>query len=246
LFYYMLNAWKDAGKLNGNQYIVKTIVTTELLVEMAKKFGVEYYDVLTGFKFIAEILGQNEGKKDFIIGGEESYGYLAGDFIRDKDAVMSGALIAEMLAWAKSKNTSALDLLAKIYVEYGFYYEGLVNVEKHGMQGASEIKQIMTDFRKNPPKKMDGFEIVKIKDYEVQKEFDLIAKTEKPINLPKSDVLQFVAADGTQISVRPSGTEPKIKFYFGVKLPMQQTTEFNAKIDEAKAKIKRIANELSL
>ena len=217
LTYYLLTKWKENGKLDGKQYIVKTIVTTELLKAMADKFNVKYYDVLTGFKYIAEIIRENEGKTTFIGGGEESYGYLAGEFVRDKDAVIACSLIAEAAAWAAGKGKTMYQLLTDIYLQYGYYQEALVNVVKEGKSGAEEIQKMMDDYRNDPPMVINGSSVVMIKDYLTKKCSNLEDGTETPIDLPKSNVLQFFLEDGTKISIRPSGTEPKIKFYFGVK-----------------------------
>ena len=217
LTYYLLTKWKENGKLDGKQYIVKTIVTTELLKAMAERFGVKYYDVLTGFKYIAEIIRENEGKTTFIGGGEESYGYLAGEFVRDKDAVIACSLIAEAAAWAAGKGKTMYQLLTDIYLQYGYYQEALVNVVKEGKSGAEEIQKMMDDYRNDPPAIINGSNVVMIKDYLTQKASNLENGTETAIDLPKSNVLQFFLEDGSKISVRPSGTEPKIKFYFGVK-----------------------------
>lgn len=246
LSYYMLTQWKAKGKLTGKEYTVKTIVTTELLASMAQSFNVEYFDVLTGFKFIADIIKKNEGKKTFIVGGEESYGYLAGDFVRDKDAIMACALIAEAAAWAKDNGKSLYELLIEIYTQYGLYAQGLVSLTKKGKAGADEIKQMMVDFRSNPPKQLDGSDILVIKDYQKQLEFDVKAQSQKGIELPKSDVLQFFTADGSKITVRPSGTEPKIKFYFEVKAPLCCAGKYDATQAELDAKIERIKKELGI
>jgi phosphoglucomutase len=184
---------------------------------MAERFGVKYYDVLTGFKYIAEIIRENEGKTTFIGGGEESYGYLAGEFVRDKDAVIACSLIAEAAAWAAGKGKTMYQLLTDIYLQYGYYQEALVNVVKEGKSGAEEIQKMMDDYRNDPPAIINGSNVVMIKDYLTQKASNLENGTETAIDLPKSNVLQFFLEDGSKISVRPSGTEPKIKFYFGVK-----------------------------
>ena len=246
LIFYLLTKWKENGKLKGNEYLVKTIVTTELIADMAKVFNVPCYDVLTGFKYIAEVIKENEGKAKFIGGGEESYGYLAGEFVRDKDAVMSCALIAEAAAWAKSRNKTMYELLLDIYLKYGFYKESLLSVTKKGKEGAEEIQKMMAEFRQSPPQKINGSEVITILDYEFRKEYDVSKRTEKAINLPKSNVLQFLTKDGSKISVRPSGTEPKIKFYFGVKESLASVNDFekvNLALDQ---KIKNIISDLKL
>ncbi|MDC0584501.1 phospho-sugar mutase [Bacteroidales bacterium] len=246
LLYYLLNKWKENGKLVGKEYIVKTIVTTELLADMAKSFEVENFDVLTGFKYIADKIKANEGVKKFIGGGEESYGYLAGEFVRDKDAVMSCALIAEATAWAKDQGLTLFDLLKKIYLDYGFYKESLISVVRKGKSGAEEIAQMMSEFRSNPPKSLNGSEVVMIKDYQSQESLDIVSKEKSAIDLPKSNVLQFFTADGSKVSVRPSGTEPKIKFYFSVKGDIDKAENFD-KVDAVLgAKIDAIIEELKL
>ena len=242
LFHYLLSQWKKNNKLKGKEYIVKTIVTSELLVEMAKKYEVEYYDVLTGFKFIADIIKQNEEDKTFICGGEESYGYLAGDFVRDKDAVMSCALIAEAAAYAKANNRTLYEELIQIYKEYGLYYEDLVSLVKKGKEGNEQIQQIMNNFRENTPQKIANSEIISIKDYLLSFEKNIATGEKTAIHLPKSNVLQFFLKDGSKISVRPSGTEPKIKFYISVRKDIDG--EIEANIQQLKEKIEAIKNDL--
>jgi len=217
LIYYIIKSRFEKGLLKGNEYIVKTIVTTELLSDIASKYNVECFNTLTGFKYIAEIIKHNEGKKLFIGGGEESYGYLTGEFVRDKDAVMSSALIAETAAWAKENGKSFYEMLIDIYTEFGYYKEELINVVKQGQKGADEIKEMMKNFRENPPKQIAGLKVIEIKDYSLQRCENFVNGTIEPILLPKSDVIQFFTEDGSKITVRPSGTEPKIKFYIGVK-----------------------------
>lgn len=206
LTYYLLRRWKDLGKLNENTYMVKTIVTTELLAVMAERFGVKMYNVLTGFKYIAQVIREREGKGTFIGGGEESYGYNAGEFVRDKDAVVASCLVAECAAWAADSGKTLYALLQDIYKEFGYYKEALVSVTKQGKSGLEEIQNIMKRYRETPPSEVAGSKVVKIIDYNKPEE----------TGLPKSNVLQFYGEDGTVVSIRPSGTEPKIKFYFGV------------------------------
>lgn len=206
LTYYLLRRWKDLGKLDGNQYMVKTIVTTELLTRMAESFGVKIYNVLTGFKYIAAIVRENEGKFTFIGGGEESYGFNVGEFVRDKDAVIACCLVAECAAWCADSGKTLYQLLNDIYAEYGNYMESLISVTKKGKAGAEEIASMMKSFRENPPKEIAGERVAKVIDYNKPEE----------TGLPKSNVLQFYTESGSVVSVRPSGTEPKIKFYFGV------------------------------
>lgn len=245
IFYYLLSTWSEKGKITGNEYIVKTIVTTELLIDIAKKYGVKYYDVLTGFKFIADIMKQNEGKSTFIVGSEESYGYLAGDFVRDKDAVMACSIIAETAAWAKENGKTLYELLIEIYNEFGFYKESLISIVKKGKSGAEEIQKMMDDFRKNPPKQINNSKVIQVNDYqssETKNENEEIVK----ILLPKSNVLQFITEDGSKISIRPSGTEPKIKFYFGVKTNLNNISEFESLDEELNMKIKNIQKDLGI
>lgn len=226
LINYLISQWKANNKLKGKEYIVKTIVTSELLKDIADKYNVECYDVLTGFKYIADIIKQNEGKMKFIGGGEESYGYLAGEFVRDKDAVMSCALLAETAAWVKEKGKTLYQELIDIYIEYGFYKEKLISIVKKGKSGAEEIQKMMDDFRNNPPETINNSNVMLIHDFEKQKTFDQMSHLRYEINLPKSNVLQFILKDGSKISVRPSGTEPKIKFYFGVKDKLEKREDF--------------------
>jgi phosphoglucomutase len=234
IIFYLLSQWSKKGKLKGKEYIVKTIVTTELLSEIAKDFDTECYNVLTGFKFIGEIIRQLEGKKQFIGGGEESYGYLVGDMARDKDAVVACCIIAETMAWAKENGQTLYQLLVDIYVKYGFYKEKLISITKKGKAGMEEIKGMMEKFRNNPPESIDGVKLAIMKDYQLSVEKNFQTQTQKPILLPKSDVLQFFLEDGSVITMRPSGTEPKIKFYFGVKADLQSKDDFlkvNAQLD---------------
>ena len=215
--YYLLTRWHELGKLTGKEFVVKTIVTTELLFEIAKKYNVDRYDVLTGFKFIADKILELEGQKQFIGGGEESYGYLAGDFVRDKDAVIATSLLAEAMAWAAEQGKTFYGLLCDIYREFGLYKEKLVSLTKKGISGTEEIKAMMAKFRNTPPTEICGEKVVEIRDYKTLEAKDLINGKVTPINLPKSDVLQFFTETGSKISIRPSGTEPKIKFYFSMK-----------------------------
>lgn len=249
LTYYLLERWKELGRLHpneGREFVVKTVVTTELIARIAASFGVECYDVLTGFKFIAAVIRENEGKKQFIGGGEESYGFLIGDAVRDKDAVASASLVAECAAWAKyTGKGSLLDLLKEIYVQYGFFKEGLVSVVRKGKEGQQEIRQMMVDFRTNPPVSLAGGRVVEVRDYQGQ--YKIVNGVREAMDhLPKSDVLQFVTEDSTIVSVRPSGTEPKIKFYFGVREPLADTAQYDAVNAQLGEKIERIKRDLKL
>ena len=232
--------------LQGKEYICKTIVTSDLLNVMAEKSGVKHYDVLTGFKYIADIIKRHEGKMKFIGGGEESYGYLAGEFVRDKDAVLSCSLIAEVTAWALHQNKSLFDILIDIYLEFGFYKESLISIVRKGKAGAEEIQQIMTRFRTNPPAEINHSKLITIHDYLSSKTINILKNTEEEIDLPSSNVLQFELKDGSKISIRPSGTEPKIKFYFSVNEELTEKSEY-AKIDALlEEKINNIKKDLEL
>ena len=246
LTYYLFSKWKENGLLDGNQFMVKTIVTSELLIDMANRYKIDSYDVLTGFKFIADIIKQLEGKKTFIGGGEESYGFLVGDFVRDKDAVSACSMIAETAAWAADKGLKLYDLLKQIYLEYDFYYETLTYIVKKGKAGAEEIQAIMVDYRNSPPKYINNSEVVAIKDYQKQLFYDLKTGKEQIIDLPKSNVLQFFTADGSKISIRPSGTEPKIKYYFGVKAPLDKIEDFDSVYALLKERINSIISSMKL
>lgn len=216
LINYLLSAWEDKGKLDGNQYIVKTIVTTNLIEAIANAKKVKFYNTLTGFKYIGELMTKFEGKQTFIGGGEESYGYLIGELVRDKDAIISSAFIAEMTAYYKDKGSSLFEALLNTYIQYGFYKEKLISITKKGKTGAEEIKAMMEKFRTNPPATLGGSKVITLKDYEKGTETDLTSNTTSKLDFPESDVLQFITADGSIISARPSGTEPKIKFYCSV------------------------------
>jgi len=246
LFYYILKQWKEKNKLTGNEFIVKTIVTSELLIDIANKYSVDSYDVLTGFKYIAEIIREQEGKKQFILGGEESYGYLIGDFVRDKDAVASCCFIAETYAWAVENNKTIDDLLSEIYQEFGFYLESLKSVVRKGKAGADEIIEMMKNYRSTPPTYINNSKVICIKDYELQKKTDIINNTEEVINMPKSNVIQFFTEDGSKITVRPSGTEPKIKFYFGVKDNLENKDDYKLVLDKLRNKLDDIVKSLGI
>jgi len=246
LSYYLLSQWSERGKLTGKEYIVKTIVTTELIADMARYYKVPYWDVLTGFKFIADIIRKNENTMTFIGGGEESYGFMIGDFVRDKDAVASCAILAEMAAWARSRGKSMYDILMEMYLNFSCYQESLINVVRKGRSGAEEIQQMMADFRSSPPEKLNGSPVVTIRDYLEQKSTDYVSGTKTPIDLPKSNVLQFLLKDGSKISVRPSGTEPKIKFYFSVYDHLEKREDYKMVKGELEERILAIKRELKL
>ena len=246
LTYYILKTLKETSRLKGNEYTIKTIVTSELIKKVSESFGVKNYDVFTGFKFIADKILQLEGKEKYICGGEESYGFSIGDFVRDKDAVSACCMIAEVCAWAKEQGKTFFDILLDIYLEYGFFKEELISITKQGKQGAEEIQNMMLVFRENPPKTLIGLEVVRIKDYQKQLNIDLKNNTEEALDFPKSNVLQFFLEDGSKVSVRPSGTEPKIKFYFGVYNKLHSIEDYPELLKKANEKISRIIGELGL
>jgi phosphoglucomutase len=244
LINYLLTAWEEKGKLDGDQYIVKTIVTSNLIEQIAKAKNVTYYNTLTGFKFIGQLITNLQGKKTFIGGGEESYGYLIGELVRDKDAVISCAFIAEMTAFYKDKGSSLYDALLDMYVEYGLYKEELVSLTKKGKTGAEEIKAMMEKFRNNPPLTLGGSKVSLLKDYELGVETDLGSGEKTKLDFPKSDVLQFITEDGSIISARPSGTEPKIKFYCSVNGPLADKAQFKEADAALGQKIKTLMEDL--
>lgn len=245
--YYIVTKMKEAGTLKGNEFVVKTIVTTELIAKIARKNKIEYFDVYTGFKFIAEIIRELEGKKKYIGGGEESFGFMPADFVRDKDAVSSCALMAEITAWAIDQGKTLYELLQDIYLEYGFSKEKMKYIVRKGKSGAEEIEQIMTKFRNDPPKELGGSPMEWVKDYETLSAKNLITGEKVEINQKiTSNVLQFFTQDGTKISVRPSGTEPKIKFYFEVTGELTSRSGFDDAEKKAEAKIDAIMDELGL
>jgi len=246
LSHYLFTKWQENGKLDGRQFMVKTIVTSELLIDMADKYGIETHDVLTGFKFIADIIKRLEGQKTFIGGGEESYGFLVGDFVRDKDAVSACVMIAETAAWAKEQGLTLFQLLKEIYVSYDFYWEKLISVVKKGKSGAEAIEKMMSDYRQTPPDSINNSKVVKIKDYQSSVCKDMLTGEETVINLPKSNVLQFFTQDGSKISIRPSGTEPKIKFYFGVKAPLDKIEDFDKVQQYLDNRIEEIITSMAL
>ena len=247
LLSYQLTRWAERGEIDGNQYAVKTIVTSQMANAVAEHFGVKCYDCLTGFKYIAKIIRENEGVAKYIGGGEESFGYLAGDYVRDKDAVSACALAAEAAAWAKdTMGLTLYEWLQQLYVKYGFYREGLVSLVLKGMDGAEQIQKMMVEFRANPPKALAGSEVITVRDYKSLEEVNLRSGVVTPIDQDSSNVLQWITADGSIISVRPSGTEPKIKFYFGVKEPLASVEEFEAVEAKLDAKIEQIKKDLNL
>ncbi len=245
--YYIITKMKEAGEMKGNEYVVKTIVTTELIAEIARRNNIEYFDVYTGFKFIAEIIRELEGKKKYIGGGEESFGFMPADFVRDKDAVSSCALMGEIAAWAIDQGKTLYELLQDIYLEYGYSKEKMKYVVRKGRSGAEEIQQIMDNFRSNPPKELGGSPMLWVKDYETLVAKNMITGEEEKIDQKiTSNVLQFFTKDGTKISVRPSGTEPKIKFYFEVAGKLNSRSDYDSAEQKAEGKIEAIMEELGL
>jgi phosphoglucomutase len=243
---FLIKKWKEAGKLNGKQFVGSTIVSTNLVNEIASSYGVETKVGLTGFKWIAKMVREAEGKQDFIGGGEESFGYMVGDFVRDKDAVTSTLLACEIAATAKANGSSMYQELLQIYVNNNFYKEHLISLVRKGMDGAEQIKQMMVDLRENPVTEIDGSAVIYMYDYQASTKTNLITKSVENIDIPKSNVLLYETLDGTKIAARPSGTEPKIKFYFSVRGPLD--TVENAKAVEATLdkKIQRIIVEMKL
>lgn len=246
LINYLLTAWEEKGKLDGNQYIVKTIVTSNLIETIANAKKVTYYNTLTGFKWIGKLMTELQGKQTFIGGGEESYGYLIGELVRDKDAVISCAFIAEMTAFYKDKGSSLYDALIDMYVQYGFYKEELVSLTKKGKTGAEEIKAMMEQFRNNPPSTLGGSAVKTLKDYELGFETDLNSGEKKKLELPISDVLQFITEDGTIVSARPSGTEPKIKFYCSVNTALSDRSSYEVTDEKLTNKVKQVMADLGV
>lgn len=244
LIYYLLTQWKEKGQLKGQEYIVKTIVTTELISAIAAHFKVTCLDTLTGFKYIAEKIRQLESTQTFIGGGEESYGYLIGDKVRDKDAVMSCAMIAELTAWAKEQNKTLFDLLLDIWIKFGLYHEGLISITKKGKAGALEIQEIMNKLRNNPPIFLNDFLVTEIIDYSNLTHLETKTKKILPLDSHESNVLQFITEDRSRISIRPSGTEPKIKIYFSVHSSLQRKSELKEKKDQLDTQISKLSKSL--
>lgn len=245
-FAYMMEARKAKGIARPNDMVVSTIVTTEMINEVAKQNNVACYNVLTGFKWIAEKIKELEGKENYVIGGEESFGLMIGDQIRDKDAVSAVALMCEMAAYEKNKGKTLFDKMIELYIQYGFYYENLISITKKGMNGQKEIAAMMEGYRSNPPANINGSAVVTLLDYQLQTGKNLITGETWNIPLPKSNVLQFITADGSKISARPSGTEPKIKFYFSVKTNLNSKEEFDAKQIELENRINGIISSMNL
>jgi phosphoglucomutase len=245
-FAYMMEARRAKGIAAPNDMVVTTIVTTEMINQVAKINEVNCYNVLTGFKWIAELVKEKEGKENYIIGGEESFGLMIGDQIRDKDAVSAVALLCEMAAYEKSKGKTLFDKMIELYIQYGFYYENLISITKKGMNGQQEIKDMMEGYRQSPPVTIDGEAVVTLLDYELQLGRNLQTGENWKLNLPKSNVLQFITAKGSKISARPSGTEPKIKFYFSVNTELKDRESFDSKYQMLQEKINGIIKDMQL
>lgn len=245
-FAYMMEARRAKGIAQPNDMVISTIVTTEMINDVAKANNVACYNVLTGFKWIAELVKAKEGKENYIVGGEESFGLMIGDKTRDKDAISAVALLCEMAAYEKNQGRTLFDKMIDLYTQYGFYYENLISITKKGMNGQKEIAAMMEGYRTNPPATINGAQVVQLLDYQLQQAKNLVTGESWSIDLPKSNVLQFVTADGSKISARPSGTEPKIKFYFSVKTDLASRADFDAKLAELEHKINGIVKDMQL
>jgi len=246
LFYYILNQYKSENRFEGNEFVAETIVTSDLIEKIADSFGVECFKCLTGFKWIAEIIKREEGKKKFIVGGEESYGYLIGDFVRDKDAVSASVLIAEAAAWAKANGGSFYSTLLDIYTEIGYYQEALISIKKEGKSGKEEIAAMMEGLRTNPPTSIVGSNVAEVLDYAKCTSTNLKTGEKTVIKLPSSNVIQLITEAGDKVTARPSGTEPKIKFYFSVNTTLSDKSEFKLKEAELLERISTIQKEMNL
>lgn len=247
LTYYILDQWKKAGKITGKEFIGSTIVTSDIFIDIAQKFGVECKIGLTGFKWIGKMIRDAEGQEKFVCGGEESFGFMTGDFVRDKDSCGSILLACEIAAWCKANGKTMYQYMIDIYKEIGMYYEGLINVVRKGRTGAEEIKQMMTDFRENPPAEIAGSKVVEVRDYQEQTSLNISENKKSVMNdIPKSNVLIYYTEDGTKVCVRPSGTEPKIKFYVSVKDSIASEQEFTEKLPVLEQKINQVKADLKL
>lgn len=246
VFNYIIEARKKKGIAKPNDMVIKTIVTTDIIDKIAAKNDIACYNTLTGFKWIAELIREKEGKENYVVGGEESFGLMIGDKVRDKDAVSAVAMICEMSAVEKEKGKTLFHKLMELYVEYGFYYEKLISLTKKGMNGSKEIAEMMQGYRDNPPREIAGSKVVEFLDYQLQTNKNLSTGETKKIDLPKSNVLQFITEDGSKISARPSGTEPKIKFYFSVNMPLKSVDDFDKTKKLLDEKIDRIISSMNL
>ena len=244
---YILNQWQKEGKITGKEFIGSTIVTSDVFFDLAKYYGVECKAGLTGFKWIGKMISDAEGKEKFICGGEESFGFMTGDFVRDKDSCGSILLACEIAAWCKANGKTMYQYMIEIYQRLGLYQEGLVNIVRKGKEGAEQIKQMMTDFRNSPVSSLAGAKVILVKDFQEQTEWNLV-KNEKVVmnDIPKSNVLIYYTEDGSKVAIRPSGTEPKIKFYFSVKDKISSLEEYTSKADILEKKIEMIKKDLGL
>ncbi|MFT6323136.1 MAG: phosphoglucomutase, partial [Halieaceae bacterium] len=224
--WYLLDQWKKQGKLTGKEFICQTIVTTNLMNDIADAYHVDTEITLTGFKWIADVIRRNEGIRTFIGGGEESFGYMVGDFVRDKDSISAALIVAEIAALAKANGSSFYAEVLEMYTQFGLYQESLVSIVKGGKSGSEEIANMMADLRANPPKSLAGYDVVKMDDVKFGESTDLASKAKRPLNLPSSNVLQFYLSNGSKVTARPSGTEPKIKFYFSVKGTLNKVADY--------------------
>ncbi|HAI85145.1 MAG TPA: phosphoglucomutase, partial [Chitinophagaceae bacterium] len=245
-FAYMIEARKSKGIAKANDMVASTIVSTEMVKTIAEKNNVHFHQVLTGFKWIAELIKEKEGVEDFIVGGEESFGLMIGDKVRDKDSISAVALLCEMAAYEKANGRSLYDKLIDLYIQYGFYWEELISITKKGMNGQQEIADMMEGYRNNPPAEINGSKVVTLLDYQLQVGKNLLTGESYSLALPKSNVLQFITADGSKISARPSGTEPKIKFYFSVNAPLANKTDFDTVYAQLQARIAGIISSMNL
>lgn len=246
VFNYIIEARKTMGLAKPNDMVIKTIVTTDMIDVIAAKKGISCYNTLTGFKWISSLILEKEGKENYVVGGEESFGLMIGDKVRDKDAVSAVAIICEMAAVEKDKGKTLFDKLIELYIEYGFYYEELISITKKGMDGSKEIAAMMQSYRDNPPSEIAGSAVISLLDYELQVSKNLKTGETEKINQPKSNVLQFITEDGSKISARPSGTEPKIKFYFSVNIPLHSAEDFDKTQEQLQNKIKEIIKSMKL
>ncbi len=246
VFNYIIEARKSMGLARPNDMVIKTIVTTDMIDVIADKKGISCYNTLTGFKWISSLILEKEGKENYVVGGEESFGLMIGDQVRDKDAVSAVAIICEMAAVEKDKGKTLFDKLIELYIEYGFYYEELISITKKGMDGSKEIAAMMQSYRENPPSEIAGSDVVLLLDYQLQVSKNLKTGANETINQPKSNVLQFITEDGNKISARPSGTEPKIKFYFSVNAPLHSVEDFDKTQEQLQNKIKEIITSMKL
>ena len=246
VFNYMIEARKIKGESMPNDMVIKTIVTTDMIDKIAAENDISCYNTLTGFKWIAELIREKEGKENYVVGGEESFGLMIGDKVRDKDAVSAVAMICEMAAVEKEKGKTLFDKLIELYIRYGFYYEKLISLTKKGMNGSKEIAEMMQQYRENPPKEIAGSKVKELLDYDLQTRKNLITGESGKINLPKSNVLQFITEDGSKISARPSGTEPKIKFYFSVNAPLKEVADFDKMQKSLEERIENIISSMNL